>query len=439
MGNCCKPLPREYPGDRVFSKKVSINIKCKNYTEKVNFVLPQAEILTSSTFAIKKLDISMSACCLPGIDPRGLIKKQCQDTLFIKQKDDSILVGVFDGHGKHGREIVKFCSDFMVNYFDNNFSSTSPKEFLTSMTEECDKVLLNESNINCSTSGTTAVVLLINPTSIWTCSVGDSRAILGTLPKHQKPIENKIISETLSYKRPVVVSNILKAVQITLDQKPNISYELARILKSGGVVQQLSNSEGKKIGPYRIWKPNGKVPGLAMSRSLGDSIAKSIGVISKPVIHQLEICYPRDQFIILATDGIWDAMNNTEAINFVEKYRKNSSSISLQTKPVVTNTNSTIAEFLCEESRYRWLGICSDEDVAIDDITALVLEIKPHNISNCPIIQRKGVTTEQSFDIEDNQEHTYEIQERFDIHRGSNAVIEETNEEDEEDEESKEG
>ena len=41
---------------------------------------------------------------------------------------------------------------------------------------------------------------------------------------------------------------------------------------------------GKKIGPYRVWKKNEAYPGLAMSRCLGDFVASKIGVIAEPGI-----------------------------------------------------------------------------------------------------------------------------------------------------------
>lgn len=432
MGNCCRASNKGSLGDRVYYKKVNIKIKSESFTENVNFNLSFPESLSSSTFSFDKIDFVASACSLPGVDPRGIIKKQCQDRFFIKDQGESILAGVFDGHGKHGREIVNFCIEFMGNFFNNSFFNDTPKKSLSKMVEECDKVLLTESNIDCSTSGTTAAILFLTQTSIWTCSVGDSRAILGTLPKYPKQIDTEIPDDHSPYRRTIIASTVLKSVQITLDQKPNLSYELERIIKAGGKVQQLSNSEGQKIGPHRIWKPNGKIPGLAMSRSLGDSIAKSIGVISKPVIHNMEICYPRDQFIVIASDGVWDAMQNTEVMNFVEKYRKSSSEENNGSKIIVTNSNSTIAEFLCEESRYRWLGICSEEDVAIDDITTIVIEIKPHETKGYPRLKRKGIKTEHLMDVADNQGCVVKNNKRFDIHRGSAAIIEEDEAEDEE-------
>lgn len=36
------------------------------------------------------------------------------------------------------------------------------------------------------------------------------------------------------------------------------------------------------MGPHRVWLLNEDVPGLAMSRSLGDYVAQSVGVIPDP-------------------------------------------------------------------------------------------------------------------------------------------------------------
>ena len=38
-------------------------------------------------------------------------------------------------------------------------------------------------------------------------------------------------------------------------------------------------------------------------------------------------------------------------------------------------SNSTIARLLCEEARYRWMGILEKEDVCVDDISCVVLEL----------------------------------------------------------------
>ncbi len=39
---------------------------------------------------------------------------------------------------------------------------------------------------------------------------------------------------------------------------------------------------GDPIGPQRVWLKNENIPGLAMSRSVGDRVAHSVGVSSEP-------------------------------------------------------------------------------------------------------------------------------------------------------------
>lgn len=50
--------------------------------------------------------------------------------------------------------------------------------------------------------------------------------------------------------------------------------------------------------------PNGKTPGLAVSRAFGDYCVKDFGLISVPDVSQRYIT-STDHFVILATDGVY--------------------------------------------------------------------------------------------------------------------------------------
>lgn len=54
----------------------------------------------------------------------------------------------------------------------------------------------------------------------------------------------------------------------------------------------------------RVWMPNSNSPGLAMARAFGDFCLKDFGVISVPEISYRRLS-EKDEFIILATDGVW--------------------------------------------------------------------------------------------------------------------------------------
>ena len=54
-----------------------------------------------------------------------------------------------------------------------------------------------------------------------------------------------------------------------------------------------------------------------MSRSLGDAVAHKCGVSAEPEIleHTIEDV---DDFILIATDGVWDVLDNNQAIQIVQ-------------------------------------------------------------------------------------------------------------------------
>lgn len=65
----------------------------------------------------------------------------------------------------------------------------------------------------------------------------------------------------------------------------------------------LSNIENP-VGPQRVWLQHQQIPGLAMTRSLGDMVAASVGVSCHPEITEYSLT-PNDRFLLVATDGVW--------------------------------------------------------------------------------------------------------------------------------------
>ncbi len=54
-----------------------------------------------------------------------------------------------------------------------------------------------------------------------------------------------------------------------------------------GRVDYYKDMDGKRVGPARVYAKDEDGPGLAMSRSLGDTVAERLGVISQP---DVKIC-----------------------------------------------------------------------------------------------------------------------------------------------------
>ncbi|KAF8086118.1 hypothetical protein N665_0634s0004 [Sinapis alba] len=102
-----------------------------------------------------------------------------------------------------------------------------------------------------------------------------------------------------------VVSRDGVAEALTTDHSPNQENELKRIRASGGYVDCCH-------GVWRIqWT-------LAVSRAIGDQNLKE-WVIAEPETRTLQI-KPELEFLILASDGLWDTVTNQEAVDVVRPY-----------------------------------------------------------------------------------------------------------------------
>lgn len=123
-----------------------------------------------------------------------------------------------------------------------------------------------------------------------------------------------------------------RCTPLSRDHKPDDLDEGARIRKRGGKVEQSRlmpgmcppRQVGMLVGPARVWLKSKPLPGLAMSRSIGDMIVQPVGVIEEPEVfcfgsdsnessftlnpegHKLA----EDRFIVVASDGIWDRFSN---------------------------------------------------------------------------------------------------------------------------------
>ena len=85
-------------------------------------------------------------------------------------------------------------------------------------------------------------------------------------------------------KRRYYINNNLEWLShnLTRDHKPNERDEAARVKAKGGRIQPFKDDDGEFIGPPRVWLKEDEIPGLAMTRSFGDRVAATVGVISEP-------------------------------------------------------------------------------------------------------------------------------------------------------------
>jgi len=90
------------------------------------------------------------------------------------------------------------------------------------------------------------------------------------------------------------------------DAQPLTAEEAERIIQCQGRVFCLEDEPGV----HRVWLPDAESPGLAMSRAFGDYCIKGHGLISVPEVTHRNIS-SRDQFVVLATDGVGNLVLET--------------------------------------------------------------------------------------------------------------------------------
>ena len=149
----------------------------------------------------------------------------------------------------------------------------------------------------------------------------------------------------------------LTAIELTFDHKPSTPAERARIEAAGGRVQRLVDPDtGTEVGPARVWLATAWAPGLAMSRSLGDALARSVGVCAAADTACVDLS-AADAFAVVATDGVWEFMSAQDAVDCVAR----------------APSPAAGCAALVAEARRRW-GV-EEASGSVDDITAVVVSL----------------------------------------------------------------
>ena len=219
-----------------------------------------------------------------------------EDNRFARKEDDDILLtqdgvprdqvaffGVYDGHGgekaaiytgKHLHNIIRCTDAFKKGDYINAF-----KEGYLS----CDQAILSSPSMRDDDSGCAATSVIVSPKHIICGNAGDSRSIMS-------------------------INGYAKA--LSYDHKPSNEGEKARICSAGGYVDM------------------GRVNGnLALSRGIGDFEFKKN--VNLPAEEQIVTCYPdviqhetdlsKDEFLVLACDGIWDCLTSQKCVECVRR------------------------------------------------------------------------------------------------------------------------
>eukprot|EP01032_Pedospumella_encystans_P012965 gene12965-14958_t len=232
------------------------------------------------------------------------------------------LFGIFDGHGTYGDLCAYHAADEVPKNLAKQINKNGglacldgPKtdSIYTKAFVDTDKALHSTPYIDDSLSGTTAVTVLQVGDRLLVANVGDSRAIIAS------NVNGKLVYSPLSN-----------------DQTPYRKDERERLKKLGARIMTIDQVEGNEplhenfgtqLGneideggdPPRVWDQTLEKPGCAFSRSIGDNVAKKVGVCAEPEILHWDLT-ENDRFAIVASDGVFEFITSQNVVDMIAKF-----------------------------------------------------------------------------------------------------------------------
>ena len=268
-----------------------------NYYNQINEYkeIPQEKIHTNSFYTIKQNSVVKEFSYLEdqNIANEETMEDKGKTIENFNNDNSNILFLLFDGHG--GDTVSKYLQkNFDTTYKENlkmynNDIKQSLKSTFIKLNSEIKKLNLNS-------VGSTACVVQIKWNSpsnliIYIANCGDTRASL--------------------------ISPI-KFIRLSKDHRADNNEEKERIIKIGGNII------------------NNRIMGVLMlTRAFGDFELENYGVTCEPYINKFEVdLNEKNQFVIVASDGIWD-LNSESELQEMIMFNNNSSTL---VQNIVKNT-----------------------------------------------------------------------------------------------------
>ncbi|CAN6444400.1 unnamed protein product [Victoria cruziana] len=239
-------------------------------------VLPEKEDVIYGDFASggwKSEDGSIS-CGYSSFRGKRINMEDFYDVKISKLDGKTVcLFGIFDGHG--GSRAAEYLKEHLFeNLMKHPQFITDTKLAISETYQKTDAEFLEAESNTFRDDGSTASTAVLVGSHLYVANVGDSRT---------------------------VISKAGKAIPLSQDHKPNRSDERRRIENAGGVV---------------LWAGTWRVGGvLAMSRAFGNRLLKQF-VVAEPEIQEEEVDKELE-FLVIASDGLWDVVPNEDAVSLV--------------------------------------------------------------------------------------------------------------------------
>ncbi|KAL4591958.1 hypothetical protein LXL04_004935 [Taraxacum kok-saghyz] len=226
-------------------------------------------------------------------------------------------IGVYDGHG--GPETSRFVNENLFPNLkkfaseDQEMSASVIKRAFLATEDEFLSVVRDQFRIcpQIASVGTCCLVGVISNGLVYVANAGDSRVVLGRAERGVRGVSS-----------------------IQLSTEHNASFASVR-----DELRSLHPDDPKIVVlKHNVWRVKGLIQ---VSRSIGDAYLKKAEFNREPLLAKYRVApfskqilipepsifihklNPKDQFLIFASDGLWEHLTNEEAVDIVHSYPRN--------------------------------------------------------------------------------------------------------------------
>ncbi|KAK9129389.1 hypothetical protein Sjap_009876 [Stephania japonica] len=229
-------------------------------------------------------------------------------------------VGVYDGHG--GPETSRYINEHMFYHLkrfaaeQQSMSVDVIKKAFQATEEGFLSVVTKQWSMKpqIAAVGSCCLVSVVCGGVLYVANVGDSRAVLGSLVK----ATGEVLPVQLSTEHNAAIESVRQELHALHPDDSHIVVLKHNVWRVKGLIQV-----SRSIGDVYLKKAEFNREPLYAKFRLREPFKRPI-LSSEPSIsvHKLQ---PHDQFLILASDGLWEHLSNQEAVDLVHNHPRNGS------------------------------------------------------------------------------------------------------------------
>ncbi|POO00796.1 Protein phosphatase [Trema orientale] len=229
-------------------------------------------------------------------------------------------VGIYDGHG--GPETSRYINDHLFQHLKR---FTSEQQSMSSdvirkayqATEDGFMALVTKQwqmKPQLAAVGSCCLVGVVCGGTLYVANLGDSRAVLGKLVK----ATGEVLASQLSAEHNVALESVRQEMYSLHPDDSQIVVLKHNVWRVKGLIQV-----SRSIGDVYLKKAEFNREPLYAKFRLREPFKKPI-LSSEPsiTVHELQ---PHDQFVIFASDGLWEHLSNQEAVDIVQNHPRSGS------------------------------------------------------------------------------------------------------------------